>query len=142
VNHQVFIEPLSDERLSQAWPIWLSAGWNEAYQLSQQAFITSWQASPVKLGVFIADQLVGIARANTDGVLYAMIHDVVIAPDHRGQGHGKRLVKELVASLRARGVRSIQLMAAQGQAPFYLGLGFQSRPKDGPGMTFSDLAPS
>lgn len=138
MTRQVSIKPLSDELLSLAWEIWLSAGWNEGNGLSLTEFTKAWQTSPVKLGVFLADQLVGIARANTDGVMYAMIHDVVVSPDHRGQGLGKQLVRELVAALKAEGVRSIQLMAAVGQAPFYQGLGFVRRPEDGPGMTWCE----
>ena len=137
---QLYINPLHDEHLTQAWQIWLSAGWNDEFGLSLIEFTASWQASPVKLGVFLADQLVGIARANTDGVVYAMIYDVVVSPDHRSQGLGKQLVTGLVDALRAKGIRSIQLMAAQGQARFYQGLGFVRRPEGGPGMTLADRA--
>ncbi|MFC3192964.1 GNAT family N-acetyltransferase [Marinicella sediminis] len=140
MNRKVTVNTLRNEHLTQAWEVWLTAGWNDDFGLSLSEFITSWQASPVKQGVFFADQLVGIARANTDGVLYAMIHDVVVSPDHRSQGLGKQLVTGLVDALRAKGIRSIQLMAAQGQARFYQGLGFVRRPEGGPGMTLADRA--
>lgn len=53
----------------------------------------------------------------------------------------RMLTVSLVAELRRMKVRSIQLMDAKGQVPFYAGPGFSVRPDDGPGMQFSGELP-
>ena len=120
--------------LADAFPLWSLTGWNDGYRLSEQEFVRSWQSSPVKKALFVEDRLVAIGRANTDGVVYAMIYDVVVHPDERGKGFGRRIVQDLVAELDDMGIRVIQLMSAVGQTGFYDKLGFEPRPADGPGM--------
>jgi len=41
-------------------------------------------------------QLVGFARAVSDGVALAYLSDVFVLPEHRGQGLGKELVRSIV----------------------------------------------
>lgn len=136
---------LDAERLGEAFSLWLTTGWNEGYRLSEEEFVRAWQASLTKKALFVDDRLVAIGRANTDGVVYAMIYDVVVHPDWRGKGFGRRIVQELVEELEEMGIRAIQLMAAAGQAPFYEKLGFEARPVEGPGMQrlrrFNDECP-
>ena len=127
---------LQDTELEEAHTLWRQTGWNRRYRLSLADFTRSWRASPVKKGIVKNGRIVAIGRANTDGVVYAMVHDIVVHPEHRGQGLGKRIVLEVVAELRAMPVRSIQLMAAEGQTRFYEKLGFEIRPTDGPGMQY------
>ena len=127
---------LKDEHLPEAYPVWLSAGWNDKYQLSESDFVDSWKASPIKIGYWLDDQLVAIGRANTDGVMYSMIHDVVVDTEFRGRGYGKSIINELTEVLKGMSVRSIQLMSAPGQSSFYRSLGFKERPQDGPGMEY------
>jgi len=124
------------EHLQDAYKVWLSAGWNDAYALGESEFVNSWMASPVKVGTWVDGQLIAIGRANTDHIMYSMIHDVVVAPPFRGNGHGSAIVRELLNILKGMKVRSIQLMSAKGQVPFYEALGFRSRPHDGPGMEY------
>ncbi|MEM9304500.1 MAG: GNAT family N-acetyltransferase [Pseudomonadota bacterium] len=128
---------LQAHHLPTAYRIWLTAGWNGKYHLSEAAFARAWQASPVAIGWWEGDELVAIGRANSDGVMYAMIHDVVVDPTHRGRGLGHVIVGDLVRRLRDLGVREIQLMAAVGQVGFYEQLGFERRPEDAPGMTYA-----
>ena len=125
--------------LADAYQIWLTAGWNDGYQISLEEFVRSWQTSLVTRGIWDGRRLVAIGRANSDGVLYAMIHDVVVLPDRRRQGLGTALVNELVDELKLRNVRSIQLMAAVDQTAFYRKLGFRPRPDDRPGMEYDWL---
>ena len=125
---------LEDEHLSEAYGIWITAGWNDAYRLSEPDFIKSWMASPVKVGCWSGDRLVAIGRSNTDGIIYAMIYDVVVDPGHRSRGYGKAIVKELVDILKGMNIRAIQLMSASGQSGFYKKLGFRERRRDRPGM--------
>lgn len=126
----------SKQHYSSIYAVWESAGWNQKYRLTEADFIQSWDAALVKHYVMQADQIVAIGRAHSDGVLYAMIYDVVVLPEFRGCGFGRRIVERLIADLKDMGIRSIQLMAAPDQAPFYEKLGFRIRAEQAPGMEY------
>ena len=127
---------LKNDQIPDAYALWEQTGWNATYRISLAEFTKSWQASAVKKCIVQADKIVAMGRANSDGILYSMIHDIVVHPDHRRKGMGRRIVLEIVDELKAMNVKSIQLMAAQGQAPFYEKLGFVARPDDRPGMQY------
>lgn len=130
-----------DPRLSDAFDVWELTGWNAGYRVSREEFVASWRASKVRKCIVQDGKVVAIGRANTDGVLYSMIQDVVVHPEYRGRGLGRAIVRALIEELQRMNVRSIQLMAARGQVPFYEGLGFTARPADGPGMQFGGTLP-
>lgn len=48
---------------------------------------------------FKGEMLVGAARATSDGVFYASVFDVVIAPDHQGNGAGRMIMERLLERL-------------------------------------------
>ncbi|HEY1762442.1 MAG TPA: GNAT family N-acetyltransferase [Acidimicrobiales bacterium] len=50
------------------------------------------------IGAYVegSDELVGFARAVSDGVSDAYLADVYVAPSHRGQGIGGRMVEAMV----------------------------------------------
>jgi len=100
-------------------------------------------------GVVATDEdktVVGMARAIGDGVMKVYIQDVVVSKTHRGQGIGRKLMKSILAELKATCPSDcmIGLFAAEGRSDFYTKLGFISRPDIGfgPGMhgTLSELA--
>ena len=128
---------LQDHHMEDAYELWTQTGWNDGYRVSLADFMKSWQASAVKKCIVQDGQVVAIGRANSDGILYSMIHDIVVHRDHRGKGLGRSIVLEVVQELKAMKVRSIQLMAAKGQAAFYERLGFEIRPNDAPGMQYT-----
>ncbi|GHF13118.1 N-acetyltransferase [Amycolatopsis deserti] len=68
---------------------------------------------------------VGMARLVGDGAMYLLIVDVVVHPDHRGAGLGRRMVERLV---QVAGARRVQLVAAAEVVPFYQRLGFTCEP--------------
>jgi GNAT superfamily N-acetyltransferase len=57
-------------------------------------FRSAWRV----IGAYIegSDELVGFARAVSDGVSDAYLADVYVAPSHRGQGVGGRMVEAMV----------------------------------------------
>jgi len=83
--------------------------------------------------------LIGMARLVGDGALNLYIQDVVIHPDYRGQGYGKRLIAALldIAQDTYSSAITVGLMAAEGQEGIYKSLGFQSRPCNGFGAGMS-----
>jgi ribosomal protein S18 acetylase RimI-like enzyme len=53
------------------------------------------------VGAWLGAQLVGFARAVTDGVLRAYVEDVIVAPDRRGSGLGQAVLDRLMQELAA-----------------------------------------
>lgn len=67
--------------------------------------------------------LIGHARATSDVVYRATIWDVVIAPEYRGTGLGRKLVQTVLAHPRVCHVERVYLMTTH-QQPFYEHIGF------------------
>jgi N-acetylglutamate synthase-like GNAT family acetyltransferase len=72
-------------------------------------------------------QLIGFARATSDGVFRATIWDVVISPNYQGGGLGRRLVETLVAHPHMSRVERVYLMTTNQQG-FYARIGFEENP--------------
>ena len=66
--------------------------------------------------VFKGEMLVGAARATSDGVFYASVFDVVIAPDHQGNGAGRMIMERLLERLP---FERIFLTTVFGKESFY-----------------------
>ena len=133
------ISDLNEVHLNKAYELWLKSGWNESYQINKKEFIQSWENAYIKKGIIRQDQVIAIGRANSDGVLYSMIHDIVVDPLYRNQGLGQAMVLQLVDELKSKNIRCIQLMAAKKQVGFYQSLGFEPRPEDAPGMQWRGI---
>ncbi|MEN5297469.1 GNAT family N-acetyltransferase [Brucella sp. TWI559] len=70
------------------------------------------------------DEIIGFARVLTDFTFKAMIFDVIVAEQTRGQGLGKMLVQRLLNHEKLRGVSSFELYCPDRLVPFYKKLGF------------------
>lgn len=70
------------------------------------------------------DQLIGFARATSDGVYRATIWDVVIHPDYQGAGLGRKLVQTVLSHPKMSRVERVYLMTTH-QQQFYERIGFQ-----------------
>ncbi len=80
----------------------------------------------INLTTGMANALISISTAEGGPVL--ILEDVVVAADHRGGGHGRRLVEHVIAWARATGMRRVTLLADKDNAvalAFYQRLGFQ-----------------
>lgn len=69
--------------------------------------------------------LIGFARATSDGVYRATIWDVVIHPDYQGAGLGRRLVETVLGHPHVDRAERVYLMTTNQQA-FYDRIGFQT----------------
>jgi len=76
------------------------------------------------------EQLVGFARAVSDGVYQATLLDIAVHPDFQGRGIGKAIVKTITQQLYIAQVVDITLFASPHVADFYHQLGFISQPHD------------
>jgi N-acetylglutamate synthase-like GNAT family acetyltransferase len=74
--------------------------------------------------VWDCDRLIGHARATSDGVYRATIWDVVIDPEYRGAGLGRKLVQTVLAHPNVCDVERVYLMTTH-QQKFYEQIGFE-----------------
>jgi len=83
------------------------------------------------------NKTIGMARVLSDGVSDAYIQDVVVLPEYRKIGIGKKLISSLVDFCKKRGVTWVALISEPGQENFYKKLGFNEMKKYTP-MKFED----
>lgn len=69
-------------------------------------------------------QMIGFARATSDGIYRATIWDVVIHPEYQGAGLGRKLVQTVLAHPHISQVEKVYLMTTSEQK-FYECIGFQ-----------------
>ncbi|HBB34557.1 MAG TPA: GNAT family N-acetyltransferase [Cyanobacteria bacterium UBA8803] len=76
------------------------------------------------ISVWDGHRLIGFARATSDGVYRATIWDVVIHPDYRGAGLGRKLVETVLSHPQVNRVERVYLMTTYQQR-FYEHIGFE-----------------
>jgi GNAT superfamily N-acetyltransferase len=118
----------------QFFNLFESTGWNEKYQLAGEQLHQALQHSWYSISAYDGDRLVGFGRVISDGMLHALIVEMIVLPDYQGQGIGSRILNDLVTRCKSNGIRDIQLFCAKGKAGFYEKHGFVKRPADAPGM--------
>lgn len=70
------------------------------------------------------EQMIGFARATSDGIFRATIWDVVIDPSNQGGGLGRKMVETLVSHPHMSRVERVYLMTTHQQG-FYQRIGFE-----------------
>lgn len=82
---------------------------------------------------------VGMGRLIGDGMYFTIV-DIVVQPDHQGQGTGGKIMQMILAYIDrltpAGGRSSVQLIAVKGKEAFYEKMGFKIIPHEfcGSGM--------
>jgi ribosomal protein S18 acetylase RimI-like enzyme len=71
------------------------------------------------------NKTIGMARILSDGVSDAYIQDLIILPEYRKKGIGKKLLKKLVKYCLSKGILWIGLISEPGQDGFYQSYGFK-----------------
>ncbi len=111
-----------------------TTGWNYEYQATAEELVRMLDNSQRVVAAYDGESLVGFGRVVTDGVLHAMIYDMIVRPDYQGRGIGKNILQRLVQWCRQSHIRDIQLFCARGKRTFYEKNGFVARTEDAPGM--------
>ena len=120
----------------QLWDLFQTTGWNVKYQLLPDDLVRALRASWHILCAYDGERLVGFGRLVSDGVLHAVIDELMVLPEYRGQGIGGEILERLVKKCRGAGVRDIQLFSARGKREYYEKRGFRARPDNAPGMQY------
>ena len=114
-----------------------SVGWKK---LTRAQAMAALENSLYTVGLYIANQPVGMGRLVGDGAVICYIQDLIVHPNAQGMGVGHMLMERLIAyvdSLTEEGTEMmLDLMCAKGREEFYSQHGFLARPTAnlGPGM--------
>jgi GNAT superfamily N-acetyltransferase len=111
-----------------------TTGWNTKYELTKDELYLALKNSWYTISVYENENLIGFGRIICDGVVHALILDVIVLPEKQGKGIGRLIMDKLVVKCKQNKIRDIQLFCAKGKKVFYEKLGFEIRPEDGPGM--------
>ena len=121
------ITALDAEHLLQLRELYVIANWISADDPAE-FLAPALTGSAVAAGAFAGEELIGFARALSDGCSDAYIQDVVVSPEFRKQGIGGKLIRFLEAELRSKGVDWIALVGEPGTENFYSKLGLKAQP--------------
>ena len=114
--------------------LFATTGWDPQGHLTvaaaAEALAPTWHA----VSAYEGERLVGTGRIIGDGVLHALLVDVIVDPAYGHLGIGSAIVERLVAEWRRHRIVDVQLFCEFGVSPFYERLGFAARPEDAPGM--------
>ena len=113
-----------------------TTGWNDTYHLSPQELFRAVSINWFAVSAFDGERLVGFGRVVSDGVLHAMIYEMIVLPEYQRQGVGAQILHLLVQKCLDANIRDIQLFCARGKRGFYEKYGFIARPDDAPGMYY------
>lgn len=84
-------------------------------------------------GVVVAhqEQIVGMGRIVGDGAIFYYLQDIVVLPEHQGQGAGRMILERLVNYVRMNAPEKafFGLFAARGTEAFYQEFGFRAWPE-------------
>jgi len=116
-----------------------STGWNAEYKLSPGLLNETLTNSWFFVCIYNEAKLIGFGRVISDGILHALIVDLIVSPDFQNCGIGKLILNELVSKCKSAAIHDIQLFCAKGKEKFYLKHGFKPRPLNAPGMEFVGL---
>lgn len=118
------------------WILFNTTGWNKEYHITVDDLAMAVRKSSFIVAAYDGDRFIGFGRVLTDGVLHAMIYDLITDPAYQGRGVGSEVLKMLVKKCRQSGIRDVQLFCAAGKRNFYEKRGFVARNDDALGMEY------
>jgi ribosomal protein S18 acetylase RimI-like enzyme len=130
----IIYEENSLPNLEDFFTLFESTGWNEEYGLDLTDLYLAIGSSWRIVTVYDDEKLVGFGRVISDGILHALITEMIVLPEYQGRGIGKEILKMLTDVCAAEKIRDIQLFSAKGKSGFYEKYGFTRRPENAPGM--------
>lgn len=111
-----------------------STGWMPVLKISEDDLKRVFDGTWYWITAYQNESIVGVGRLLSDGVLYALICDIIVMPEHQNKGIGSAILKALVKKCQEADIKRVWLFAAPGKAGFYEKYGFSIRPIDAPGM--------
>ena len=114
-----------------------STGWFRERKPTKEELILTLRRSYFFVVAYDDDKAVGSGRVVSDGILHAMIYDMIIDPDYQRKGIGTKILNMIIDKCLEDNIGDIQLFCAKGKKEFYLKNGFEIREEDAPGMQYN-----
>ncbi|MCL1696856.1 GNAT family N-acetyltransferase [Lysinibacillus sp. BPa_S21] len=111
---------VEENELTMLKEVYQSVGWMKH---DEQIIKKVFNASTHQVFAVKDHQIIGFARALSDGVFNAAIYDVVVHKDYQGRGIARTLLEDIIQQLED--VSCIQLIVTTGNEPFYEKIGFK-----------------
>lgn len=104
-------------------PLYSSVGWTN-YVNAPDMLERAYQNSPLKIGAFDGDKLIGVIRVVGDGESIVFIQDLLVLPEYQRKGIGTQLIRAVME--RFPSVYQLELMTdhTEKTISFYKSLGF------------------
>lgn len=119
-------------RLVDSWPVdeivklYIAGGWwKDSYDPLLLNNLISGSFAFVVVFDKNIKKAVGMGRVLSDGVSDAYIQDLIILPNYRKFGLGRKLVDFLIYQCKLKGIGWIGVIAEPGSEDFYKGFGFK-----------------
>jgi aralkylamine N-acetyltransferase len=118
-------------RLVKDWPVreiielYVAGGWWDG---SSQSSVKEIISGSCVFAVAVDEEngkAIGMGRVLSDGISDAYIQDVIVLPEYRKKGVGKKIIAELVDECLKKNITWISLVAEPGTESFYMDMGFQ-----------------
>jgi len=127
--------------IDEYFSLFETTGWNSDYCLTKDELDLSLSNSYYTVSAYEDNKLVGFGRIVSDGVIHAMIYEMIVDPDYQGEGIGSNILNMLVEKCLKNKIRDIQLFCAKGKKVFYERHGFTARDNNAPGMQYKKETP-
>ncbi len=92
------------------------------------------------ISAYDCERMVGFGRILCDGVVHALILDMIVHPSYKRRGIGTEILNHLIIKCLKHDIRDVQLFCAEGAEEFYIKSNFTPRPKNAPGMELTKNA--
>ncbi|GIO28320.1 GNAT family N-acetyltransferase [Ornithinibacillus bavariensis] len=114
---------LPPENFEELWKLYELLGWN-SLNLTANDLERMCKQSWYAVYAYDEQQLVGMGRVISDGVITAIICGVCVLPSYQSKGIGKEIVNRIIQHCEQNKVIP-QLMCVDSLEPYYKDLGFR-----------------
>ena len=111
-NEKVSVKALADLRES--------VGWSRMEKEYGNPLISSYY----HIAVYEDEELIGYIDSVSNGVTDAYIQDLMVRPDHQGNGIGTELMNKMIGYLKEKHICMISVIYEKSLEPFYERFGF------------------
>ena len=122
-SHIQFCDDRSRVDIQQLQTLFKLAAFWARERCSEDLEIAVANSNPI-VTAWDGENMIGFARATSDGIYRATIWDVVIHPDYQGGGLGRKLVQTVLSHPLMSRVERVYLMTTH-QQKFYERIGFE-----------------
>jgi N-acetylglutamate synthase-like GNAT family acetyltransferase len=115
IDKNANLEPEQIEKLRVA------VGWNPLHGKYQTALENSF----AHYSILEQQELIAFARVISDGVIYALIVDVMVYPAFQTRGLGSKMLEFVIEDIKLAGIKGVNVIFDAKLEKFYESLGFE-----------------